>query len=68
MHPPSQPPEPTTIPEGEPIFTEEDAVMLPLTLSSMSGEEGGSAWAELPMRIPLSDHGDPTRKVPTLSA
>ncbi len=68
MQPHSQPPEPTTIPEGEPIITEEDAVMLPLTVSSMSGENDASPWAELPLRIPISDHGDPTRKVPTPSA
>ena len=46
----------------------EDAVVLPLTVSSMSGEEGESPWAELPFRVPPSDHGDPTRKVPTPTA
>lgn len=68
MNPHTQPPEPTTIPDGEAIITEEDGVMLPLTVSSMSDEDDASPWAELPLRIPTSDHGDPTRKVPTPSA
>lgn len=65
MSPHTQTPDPTTIPEGEAIITEEDSVLLPITVSSMSGEEGESPWAELPFRVPPSDHGDPTRKVPT---
>lgn len=68
MNPQTNPPEPTTIPEGEAIITEEDAVLLPFTVSSMSGEDDQSPWAELPFRVPPSDHGDPTRKVPTPSA
>lgn len=61
--------EPTTLPDGDPVITEEDGVLLPLTVSSMSEEDdGGSPWAELPFRVPPSDHGDPTRKVPTPTA
>ena len=38
MNPNSHPPEPTTIPDGAAIITEEDGVVLPLSLSSMSDE------------------------------
>ena len=69
MIPPTRTSEPTTLPDGEPVITEEDSVLLPLTVSSLSGEDdGASPWAELPFRVPTSDHGDPTRKVPTPTA
>ena len=51
------------------IIDREEPVMLVVGLPLlMSGEEGESPWAELPFRVPPSDHGDPTRKVPTPTA